>query len=372
MKLVFARLVNYGPQASSHLFYNVLRACVLLFFFQDTFLGAWADLQIDYESLREGLQVGAVAVHQARQNTLDMAWLRQRRQVALGIRAALATRRQQEEQAREALLASSQEIQFMFPALADCLPWAEFARDALSQAADARRLREEMATSEARVNATVTASSHEVVGADECYRDWFARATGRRVEDGPPGLGAKQPPLHMPLALDDLAWARSWLERGGYSSAEQFDEGGWTALHHALLATVYYDQAHRVCRGLIRMMSAEWLGAKTRAGRPTGYTVLHMACNGSDCQFARADLVRLLIEGEADLEARNSRGVTPFLLGAGTGVVDVVMALSQAGCDVHAKDTEGGRNAADRCVGSSTMMTKCPGSLMVPLLLSCL
>ena len=63
------------------------------------------------------------------------------------------------------------------------------------------------------------------------------------------------------------------------------------------------------------------------------------------------------VEVEADLEARNPNGATAFLLAAGSGVVGTAEALSQAGADVVAVG-ECGRNAADRCAGSSFTMQR--------------
>ena len=194
------------------------------------------------------------------------------------------------------------------------------------------------------------------LGADFTYRDWFAQAAGRQVQDGPPSVGMQQPELPEGLPhMTDLGWALGWLRRGGYRDAQQQDEHGWTALHHAIQATAHLEIAACVCRGLIEMMSPTGLRAKTWGGRPRGYSVLHMAANGSDLRFERANLVRLLIEKDADMEAVDDEGRTLFLLACGTGVVDVAQALSQAGCSVWAMSTDG-RNAVDHCRSNSGIM----------------
>ena len=82
-----------------------------------------------------------------------------------------------------------------------------------------------------------------------------------------------------------------------------------------------------------------------------------MACNGSDLMLERGNLVRLLIEHDADIEEVDPKGRTPFLHAAGTGVVDVAQALAAAGCDVWAAAYDG-RNAANRCAGSSGTMKR--------------
>ena len=99
------------------------------------------------------------------------------------------------------------------------------------------------------------------------------------------------------------------------------------------------------------MMSPDWLQAKTWGNRMIGYTALHCCCNGSDKKLQRADICRMLIAAQADIEARNDNGVTPFLLACGTGLLDVAQALSHLGADVHAIADE--RNAADRSYKSS-------------------
>ena len=76
--------------------------------------------------------------------------------------------------------------------------------------------------------------------------------------------------------MDDVAWARWWLELGGFSSAEEVDADGWTPLHHALQSTVHWDMGHHVVRGLIAMMSRWWLRAKTTGGHMPSWTALHM------------------------------------------------------------------------------------------------
>ena len=99
--------------------------------------------------------------------------------------------------------------------------------------------------------------------------------------------------------MTDRAFAGEFLRTGGYSSPEQTDHNGWTALHHAMQATVHWDLGARVCRGLIAMMSRAGLRAKTWGGRPSGYSVLHMASNGSDVLLQRMDIVRLLLDRDA-------------------------------------------------------------------------
>ena len=123
-------------------------------------------------------------------------------------------------------------------------------------------------------------------------------------------------------------------------------------------ATVFWELAYRVCLGLIEMMDSSWLGAKTWGRRMQGYTALHIASNGSDLLMVRGDLVRRLIQANAEVDVVDEEGRTPFLHACGTGVTDVAKALCQAGCDVHARSWDG-RNAADRARGGSGSMRGC-------------
>ena len=157
--------------------------------------------------------------------------------------------------------------------------------------------------------------------------------------------------------MSDHALAKHFMEKGWYRNAEQKDDCGWTALHHAVQATVFWDQAMRVCRGLIAQMSPEALEARTWAERPCHYTALHMAANGADINQERAELVHLLVKAMADVDSRDPWDRTPFLLAAGTGVVDTARALSQAGADVF-WERHDGRNAADIARGSSAAMSR--------------
>ena len=86
-----------------------------------------------------------------------------------------------------------------------------------------------------------------------------------------------------------------------------------------------------------------------------GYTVLHMACNGSDREFKRAELVSILLSRGGDIEDCNDKGLTPWLIAVAGGAVDVAMVLHDFGCDITALCPQG-RNAADRCAKSSTQM----------------
>lgn len=195
----------------------------------------------------------------------------------------------------------------------------------------------------------------------ERYRAFFCE-DDRALSQGPAGTRAKQP--KMPPGSDLWAprqWADWWLQLGGFHEADMVDKDGWTPLHHACHSVTFFSNGYLVCEGLIGMMSLEWLGAKTKGGRPKGWTAMHFLANGSDVEMRKAHLCVYLGNTGVDIDATDEAGRTPFLICCGSGAVDVAKALSQAlGCKTDAVSDDG-RNAADRAMGSSGKMLGCPG-----------
>ena len=311
-------------------------------------------LQFDYDEEWQVLSEKAQKVHVDRPTKLDWAWLAERRSVQVAIRKMLEERRRKEEWRDLELLASSQGMQEKYgETLLTGMAWSDFALEGLERAIELRDRRADVEVEP--VTDAPTAESHVVTGARDRYMQFFNRAAGRRMTDGPPGIDADRPEVPQSDGFDDAAWARFFLALGGYGSAGQVDEHGWTALMHAVGATVHWDLAWRCAIGLMNMMSDVCLRRKAVGGRMKGYTALHICCNNSDRAFKKAHLATLLIGRGVDLEATNDKGLTPWLMAAGTGVVDVAMALSQAGCNITATTPEG-QNVVDRCAGSSTQM----------------
>ena len=121
-------------------------------------------------------------------------------------------------------------------------------------------------------------------------------------------------------------------------AADELDDAGWSALHHAVDATSYCERAVDATWHLITKTPARILNSGTTGSRPNGYTCLHFACDGSDRSYCRADVVRELVQRKADLEKVTDKGSTPFLLARGTGVTDIVNAMVESGADVYAKN----------------------------------
>ena len=320
-------------------------------------------MQQHYDERLANVNEALVALRQGSrvQHAYDVAWRQARRGAQQNMKDLLIFREQQIAAVEDALALCAQALSQAYPDLQDLvMNWTDDAELAL--AASAKRKQEAEEREEARVASASSQvrSNQYAMGADARYRQWFAEASGRPAHLGPVGASGKvEPQLSRGWRfMTDHALAVEWLQRGGYASSEQTDENGWTALHHAMQTTVYWDLGHRVCRGLIEMMQPVWLRAKTWGGWPAGYSALHLCCNGGDCANQRASLAALLIARHANPDALDDEGRTPFLLAAGTGVIDVAQALSTAGCDLWALSHDG-RNAGDRCKGSSGSMRRC-------------
>ena len=134
-------------------------------------------------------------------------------------------------------------------------------------------------------------------------------------------------------------------------AADELDDAGWSALHHAVDATSYCERAVDATWNLVAKTPARILNSGTTGSQPRGYTCLHFACDGSDRSYCRADVVRALVAHRADLENRTDKGNTPFLLACGTGVTDIVNAMVESGADVNTvSDCQVGGYVSNRAV----------------------
>ena len=195
------------------------------------------------------------------------------------------------------------------------------------------------------------------------YYEFFLADSGRTPQEGTFGVAHWQDPCTAEQKeWDDERWANHFLWLGGfepsYAGAEAEDKDGWLALHHAIQSTVHWTYGIKAARGLIEMMPIERLRAKTRAGRPAGYTAMHLAANGSDSLRMRWTLVDLLLQKRVSPNVTDDKGRTPLHLAAGTGVTDVAKILVEGRADLKAVDNNG-KNALDKALRSSGSMTKC-------------
>lgn len=91
----------------------------------------------------------------------------------------------------------------------------------------------------------------------------------------------------------------------------------------------------------------------TTGVRPPGKTALHFACDASDVSYGRDRIVDALLNANADIEARDSKGNTPFLLAAGVGITNVVKLLIDRGAHLHVTNNNG-KGALQRARESSS------------------
>ena len=78
-------------------------------------------------------------------------------------------------------------------------------------------------------------------------------------------------------------------------------------------------------------------------GWPEGYTCVHLACDGSDANRLRPQLVARLIEAKGDVNSTtlNKKANTPALLANGQGAKDISDVCLAAGGDKKAKNSLG-------------------------------
>ena len=331
-------------------------------FCQDAYLGDLAAFSMEYDVGSRDAFERIVALSQGTpKGQRGRDWILQMREAQRDLRTVMRRRDHQEFDWEDCLRRTSLELCREFSDLEDLMVWSDSSLSAMERSAERESLNDELERKQRAAWSQEDANRWYASRADQRYREWFAKASGRPAHRG--HVGASEPIYpELPAGwrnMSNVAFAYQFLQLGGYSRAMQTDEQGWTALHYACQATVFWDIAHRVCYGLIEMMDAtsRGLNATTWGGRPIGYSALHFAANGSDSSLERGNLVRRLIAAEADVDARDAKGRTPFLHACGTGVVDVAQALSQAGCDIHVCSWDG-RNGADRCQYSSGSMLR--------------
>lgn len=129
----------------------------------------------------------------------------------------------------------------------------------------------------------------------------------------------------------DATQLKSLLEAGAAHGAT--DEAGETALMHA------------ACGGhvaAVRVLIAA--GADVNTQSPQGWTALAKAAYNGETGRGYVEVIEVLADAGATLDARIFFGITPLMLAAGGGDAPVVEWLINAGADVLAVN-EGGRTA---------------------------
>jgi ankyrin repeat protein len=129
----------------------------------------------------------------------------------------------------------------------------------------------------------------------------------------------------------DAAQIKQLLEAGADHAAT--DEAGETALMHA---------AHGGHVAAVQVLIAA--GADVNAASPQGWTALAKAAYNGETERGYVEVIELLHDAGASLDARIFFGITPLMLAAGGGDAPVVEWLINHGADVLATN-EGGRTA---------------------------
>lgn len=130
---------------------------------------------------------------------------------------------------------------------------------------------------------------------------------------------SRLPPLHAAVKNKDTTALQKLLATG--ESLEREDARGWTALMYA------------TSEGREKMVSLLLEGgASVHINDRWSRNPLHLAAD------APTAVVRSLIKAGAELDKRNSGGVTPLMLAAGNGRQDIVDILLRAGARLNLKD----------------------------------
>ena len=210
-------------------------------------------------------------------------------------------------------------------------------------------------------------------GADEVATDFsyfqeamLARNVNSRFDDG-------QTPLHLAAIYGHNAIAKYLLENNADTSVQ--DSSGATPLHEA----VRYGNVE-IAKALLN--SGANVNARDNLGKTPvmlilpkektaelykllisfradltqkdmfGDTVLHTA----SMLNVGANTFGILIDGGADVDARNKEGVTPLAIAVQKNDLETVKLLTASGADIHTQDTNGNSPLSIALAGSSEML----------------
>ena len=210
-------------------------------------------------------------------------------------------------------------------------------------------------------------------GADEVATDFayfqdamLARNVNSRFDDG-------QTPLHLAAIYGHNAIAKYLLENNADTSVQ--DSSGATPLHEA----VRYGNVE-IAKALLN--SGANVNARDNLGKTPvmlilpkdktaeiyklliahradltqkdmfGDTVLHTA----SMLNVGASTFGILIDGGADVDARNKEGVTPLAIAVQKNDLETVRLLTAAGADIHTQDTNGNSPLSIALAGTSEML----------------
>ena len=127
------------------------------------------------------------------------------------------------------------------------------------------------------------------------------------------------------------------LENGAHVNAQTEDEYRWTPLHVAVSSrfSPYGITDHEKNRAEVVSLLLDF-GADVSIPEDTnGFTALHLAC-----QVGRSDLVEMLLDHNAEINAIDNNGMTPLLWAAAEEKMGCVQILLDRGADANMRHPE--------------------------------
>lgn len=142
-------------------------------------------------------------------------------------------------------------------------------------------------------------------------------------------------PLHEDIEKDALIASIKGEERGCAALFTAITRGGGKALDDLM----FPEPFEHYYAGIEAMRTLIALGADPNAKDEDGNSILH--AHSSEWEPDQADIVRLLIESGAEVNAPGSYGQTPLHYAASNGHDDIVAILINAGADPFLEDEFG-------------------------------
>ncbi|KAJ8664765.1 hypothetical protein QAD02_006427 [Eretmocerus hayati] len=138
--------------------------------------------------------------------------------------------------------------------------------------------------------------------------------------------------VHQPVAVNDFELVKYYLDAGAQLNC--FDIYGGTPFHSAYIFIPGDDALHDMIK---RSVGA---GADINIAGKKGSTFLHFVCGSRSCTW---ELVKLLLELNAELNVLNQNNISPLAMAAKSGNLELVKNMIDAGADV---------NISKKCTGS--------------------
>ena len=121
------------------------------------------------------------------------------------------------------------------------------------------------------------------------------------------------------MQLDMLSnTLRNFMEEFDFPSLSHVNNEGYTVLHYLCQQQRSRDLIDDTLE-VVRLMPSSYLNEKPFVGQLMGWTALHIVSQGHDVTDRRHEIIKALVRGRADTEARDNNQRTPVLCCAGCG-----------------------------------------------------